>query len=48
MPGGGGEGLHDRAGQGFVVGVDDQLPALDEVLELPDRRSHGQELAVEG
>ena len=34
--------------RGFVVGVDDQLPALDEVLELPYRRSHGQELAVEG
>ena len=38
-PGGGGVGLHDGAGQGFVVGVDDQLPAFDEVLELPDCRS---------
>ena len=44
-PGGGGVGLCDGVGQGFVIGVDDQFPALDEVLELPDHRSHGQ---VEG
>ena len=47
-PGGGGVGLCDGADQGFVVRVDDQLPALDEVLELPDRCGYGQELAVEG
>ena len=46
--GGGGVGLHDEAGQGFVISVNDQLPPLDEVLELPDCRGHGQELTVEG
>ena len=46
--GGGEVGLRDGAGQGFVIGVDDQLPPLDEVLELTDCRGHGQELAVEG
>ena len=47
-PGGGGVGLHDGAREGLVVCVDDQLPALEEVLELPDRRSQGQELAIKG
>ena len=41
-------GLHDGAGQGLVVGVVDQFPALNEMLELPDLRGHSQELAVEG
>ena len=47
-PGGGGVGLHDGAGEGLVVCVDDQLPALDEVLELLDRHGHGQKLAGNG
>ena len=47
-PGGGGVGLRDGAGEGLVVGVDDQFPALYKVLELLDRHSHRQELAIEG
>ena len=39
-PGGGGVGLCDGAGEGLVVRVDDQLPALDEVLtDLATARS---------
>ena len=44
--GGDGVGLRDGAGEGLVVHVDDQLPALVEVLELPDKRGHREELAV--
>ena len=35
-PSGGGVGLRDGAGEGLVVCVNDQLPAIDEVLELRD------------
>ena len=46
--GGGGVGLRDGAGEGLVVHVDDQLPALYVVLKLPDECSLGEELAIEG
>ena len=46
-PGGRGVELGDGAGEGFVVCIDDKFPALDEVLKLPYRRSHGEEFAVE-
>ena len=42
----GGVGLRDGAGEGLVVHVDDQLPALDEVLKLLDGRSHGEEHGI--
>ena len=34
----------DGAGQGLAIRVDYHLPSLDEMLKLPDHRSHGQEL----
>ena len=44
-PGGGGVGLHDGAGEGLVVCIDDQFTALNEVLELHDGGRDSKELA---
>ena len=47
-PGGCGVGLGDGAGEGFVVGEDDEFPALDRVLKLLHGSGHSEEFTVEG
>ena len=39
-------GLGDEAGEGFVVRKDNKFPALNKVVKLFNRRSHGKEFAV--